>query len=90
MKFGTVAVAEAVGAIVAHSVRSGDVVVKKGMRLDAAQAERLASAGISEIVVARLDPDDLTPRQAHGLLGELAARARELPIDVRRAADETP
>lgn len=59
MKFGPVPVAEAVGAIVAHSVRSGDVVVKKGMRLDETQAERLAAAGICDIVVARLDPDDL-------------------------------
>ncbi len=59
MKFGSVPVPEAVGAIVAHSVRTADLVVKKGTRLDASQAERLAAAGISEIVVARLDPDDL-------------------------------
>jgi DNA mismatch repair protein MutS len=38
----------------------------------------------------RLDPDDLTPRQALAMVAELAARARELPNDVRRAADDAP
>ncbi len=38
----------------------------------------------------RLDPDDLTPRQALVVVAELAARARQLPNDVRRAADDAP
>jgi molybdenum cofactor cytidylyltransferase len=59
MKFGPVPVAEAEGAIAAHSVRSGDLVIKKGARLSRDDLARLAEAGVAEIVVARLAPDDL-------------------------------
>lgn len=59
MRFGPVARAEAEGAILAHTHRIDGHSIPKGTVLTAAHLDQLASAGIDEVVVARLEPDDL-------------------------------
>ena len=81
MRFGPVPVEEAVGAIAAHSVRSGDAVVRKGSTLREEDARRLRAAGIDQVVAVRLDPGDVgedaaARRLAEALAGEHAAVER--------------
>ena len=64
MKFGTVPVEEAIGAIAAHSVRAGEVVLKKGSTIGAEDAARLQAAGIRTLVAARLEPGDVGENEA--------------------------
>ena len=64
MKFGAVPVAEAEGAILAHTIRLPGGVLKKGHRLDRAETDALAAAGHAEITVARLDPGDVDENAA--------------------------
>ena len=59
MKFGEVPVAEAAGAILAHSLKLGTTALKKGRVLSPADVELIAAAGLSAIVVARLEPGDV-------------------------------
>jgi molybdenum cofactor cytidylyltransferase len=59
VKFGPLAVGDAGGAILAHSFRTGDGVIRKGTRLTQDHVEKLTKAGLSEVVVARLEPDDI-------------------------------
>ena len=58
MKFGPVPVADAKGAILAHSVMAGTKKLRKGMMLDDTHVALLAEAGVPEVVVARLEPGD--------------------------------
>ncbi len=69
-------VEEAVGAIAAHSVRAGDASVKKGRMVTAEDAERLARAGVAEIVAVRLETDDVGEDEAALRLAESDRRAR--------------
>jgi molybdenum cofactor cytidylyltransferase len=55
MKFGPVPLADAPGAILAHSVAG----LRKGRHLTASDLAQLAAAGVAEVVVARLSADDL-------------------------------
>jgi len=64
MKFGSVPVAEAVGATAVHSIRQGDFVLKKGTLIGHAEVAALKTAGVKEITVARLDPGDVSEDQA--------------------------
>ncbi|HEX8666483.1 MAG TPA: molybdopterin-binding/glycosyltransferase family 2 protein, partial [Beijerinckiaceae bacterium] len=73
MKFGPMPVRDAVGAIAAHSVRAGEAVVKKGRAVTAEDAERLARAGIAEIVAVRLDPGDVGEDEAALRLAQVLA-----------------
>jgi molybdenum cofactor cytidylyltransferase len=59
MQFGPIPVGEAVGAVLAHGVRAPGIVVRKGSTIDADTAAALAAGGIAEVIVARLDPDDV-------------------------------
>lgn len=72
MKFGSIAVAEALGAILAHSLNHGNAVFKKGRVLSADDVAVLEAAGVSETVVAQLDADDVTEDEA---ARELAVQA---------------
>ncbi len=58
MKFGPVEVAAAAGAILAHSVQAGTRKLRKGLTLNADHLVLLAEAGLTEVTVARLEPDD--------------------------------
>ncbi len=59
MRFGPVPLAQAEGAILAHSVALPEGRLRKGCLLDAAEIARLRAAGHAEVTVARLDPTDL-------------------------------
>jgi molybdenum cofactor cytidylyltransferase len=59
MTFGEVSVGDAVGAVLAHTLRAGDRVLKKGRMLSAGDVAVLAANGHTTIVCARLDPGDL-------------------------------
>ena len=59
MKFGEVPLAEALGAILAHSLRLGTTALKKARVLSRADLDLVAGAGFTRIVVARLEPGDV-------------------------------
>ena len=64
MKFGSVPVAEAEGGIAVHSIRKAGLVLKKGTLIGASEVAALGAAGVGEIVVARLEPGDVSEDQA--------------------------
>jgi molybdenum cofactor cytidylyltransferase len=70
VKFGPIATADAEGALLAHSVRHASGVVKKGTVLTKAHLDLLMAGGVEEVVVARLDPDDVHEDEAARLLAE--------------------
>ncbi|MEI9886795.1 MAG: molybdopterin-binding/glycosyltransferase family 2 protein [Rhizomicrobium sp.] len=73
MEFGTVAITQAQGAILAHGVRAGEARFKKGRVLSAADVAAIAGAGIATVAVARLGPEDVGEDEA---ATRLAARAK--------------
>jgi molybdenum cofactor cytidylyltransferase len=60
VKFGPVAPRDALGATAVHTLRHGSLVLKKGMTIGAVEVAALEAAGISEIVVVRLELDDVS------------------------------
>jgi len=64
MKFGAVPPAEALGATAVHSIRQSGLVLKKGTVIGPAEVASLEAAGVTEIVVARLEPGDVSEDQA--------------------------
>ena len=64
MNFGPVAVREAAGCVLAHSVKLPGGALKKGAVLGAAEMQRLIEAGINDVVVARLESDDVAEDDA--------------------------
>jgi molybdenum cofactor cytidylyltransferase len=60
MKFGPVPVGEAEGGIAVHSIRKDGLVLKKGTLIGSAEVAGLQAAGIPDIVVARLEPGDVS------------------------------
>ena len=73
MRFGEVPIAEAEGAILAHSLRLGAAAFKKGRLLSAADLAAFGAAGLVRVVVVRLDPDDVGEDEAARCLAEAAA-----------------
>ncbi len=59
MKFGTISIGEAEGAILAHSLQTRAGVIKKGRPLDRHDVDRLRAAGYETIIAARLEPEDV-------------------------------
>ncbi|MEM7041746.1 MAG: molybdopterin-binding/glycosyltransferase family 2 protein [Pseudomonadota bacterium] len=64
MKFGALPLNEAEGAFLAHSVRAGDLALKKGRVLDSEDIERLGKAGIETVTAARLSSGDVAEDEA--------------------------
>jgi molybdenum cofactor cytidylyltransferase len=73
MKFGEVPVAEAEGAILAHSLKLGTTALKKARVLSRADLDVIAGAGLSRIVVARLEPGDVGEDEAARRVAAAAA-----------------
>lgn len=69
MKFGPVPLAQAMGAILAHSVSLPDRALRKGLVLDAAGIAALQATGRSQVFVARLDPTDVHEDDAARQIG---------------------
>jgi len=59
MQFGQVLVVDAMGAILAHSLRTKSGTFKKGRLLSVNDVEALVAAGYREITVAELEADDI-------------------------------
>lgn len=70
MKFGSVPVRDSIGAIAAHSMQAAGAIVRKGAIVTAEVAHALAAAGIQEMVVARLEPDDIGEDEAARRIAE--------------------
>jgi molybdenum cofactor cytidylyltransferase len=60
MKFGAVAPKDALGATAVHTIRQDGLVLKKGTLIGAAEVAALHAAGIKDVVVARLEPGDVS------------------------------
>ncbi|MET0605107.1 MAG: molybdopterin-binding protein, partial [Beijerinckiaceae bacterium] len=72
MDFIEVPARDAIGALAAHSVRQGGLVIKKGEVITAAHVDALTTNGISRVTVAKLAPDD---RHEDDVALDLARRA---------------
>ena len=76
MKFGAVAPKEAIGGTAVHTIRQGAMVLKKGTLIGPVEAAALEAAGIKDIVVARLEPDDVSEDvAAAGIADAIAGEA---------------
>ncbi len=64
MKFGAVAVEDAIGATAVHSIRQGDLVLRKGTLIGPKEVAALQAAGVKEIVVARIETGDVSEDHA--------------------------
>ncbi|HWK45778.1 MAG TPA: molybdopterin-binding/glycosyltransferase family 2 protein [Stellaceae bacterium] len=64
MKFGNLPLDQARGAVLAHRARLGDGTLKKGHVLTEADLARLAEAGWTHVIAARLDAEDVAEDQA--------------------------
>ena len=64
MRFGPVPLAEAEGAVLAHSIPVSAGRLRKGRILRTADIAALAEAGLDEVIVARLGPDDVAEDEA--------------------------
>ena len=70
MIFGPTPLAQAVGAILAHTHRLPATVLKKGAVLDAPAIDALAAAGLDAVIAARLEPGDVPEDAAAARLAE--------------------
>lgn len=68
MYFGDIPIAQAQGAILAHSRRVGDKRFKKGRILSADDIDALSAIGVEKIIGAVLDADDVAEDEAASLL----------------------
>ena len=82
MKFGPVAPGEALGATAVHSIRQGSLVLKKGTVIGPPEVAALNEAGIKHIVVAQLEPGDVSEDVA---AAEIAKKVAGAGIHVDRA-----
>ncbi len=73
MKFGPVSPREAEGATAVHTIRQGSLVLKKGTVIGASEVAALETAGVAQVVVARLEPDDVPEDRAAAEIAEAVA-----------------
>jgi len=82
MKFGALPPREAEGAIAVHSIRKGGFTLKKGTLIGRQEIAALEAARVGEIVVARLEEDDVGEDVA---AAEIAAAVAGAGVQVDRA-----
>ena len=82
MKFGPVTPDDAVGGVTVHAIRQNGLVLKKGSVIGTDEVAALKQAGVSEIVVARLDKNDASEDEA---AGSIAAAVAGDGVSVERA-----
>ena len=82
MKFGAVPVGEAEGSVAVHSIRQGGLVLKKGTLIGRDEIAALKAAGIEKIVVARIEPGDVSEDAA---AAGIAAAVAGQGVHVERA-----
>lgn len=86
MKFGPVPLDQAVGAILAHSEAVPGGRLRKGLALEAGHIAQLRDAGLAEVTVARLAPNDLGEDAA---AAALAAALADGSAGIRQSAPGT-
>lgn len=64
MKYGRIDLQDAENTILAHSLKVGDRKLSKGHLINAQDLEELAAAGLTSLVAARLDEDDVPENEA--------------------------
>ena len=84
MKFGPVDTKSAQGAILAHSLASGKLRLKKGRVLDQKDIDALLVAGVTDIIAARLEDGDVGEDDAAARLAEALSAE-----DIRAGAAST-
>jgi molybdenum cofactor cytidylyltransferase len=82
MKFGGVAPKDALGATAVHSIRQGGLVLKKGTLIGSGEVAALEAANIKEVVVARLEPGDVSEDVA---AAEIARKVAGEGVHIDRA-----
>lgn len=75
MRFGPVPVGDSIGAIAVHGMQAAGANVRKGAVITAETARALAAAGVHDIVVARLEPDDVGEDEAARRVAEAVGGA---------------
>src|SRR3954470_22182495 len=73
MQFDRFALDQAEGTVLAHAVKAGDVLFRKGRKLSAEDLGRLRAAGLDAVVAVRFGPDDVTEDEAAAMLASPAA-----------------
>jgi molybdenum cofactor cytidylyltransferase len=73
MKFGSFPIDEALGGVAVHSIRKDKLVLKKGTKIGEAEIAALRAAGISEIVIAKIESGDVSEDRAAAELANAAA-----------------
>ncbi|AVO45389.1 NTP transferase domain-containing protein [Phreatobacter cathodiphilus] len=73
MRFGPLAVEQALGGVVAHAVRRPGLLMKKGSVIGAAEIAALKAAGIATITVALAEPGDIGEDEAAGRIAAAVA-----------------
>ncbi len=92
MKFGPAPLDEALGAILAHSQRVGERMIRKGSLLDADMIAAMRAAGCTDVVCAQLEPGDVpediaADRLATPLVSPLIGRSRAATGRVNLSAE---
>ncbi len=64
MKFGSVAVIDALGCVLAHAVKLDALILKKGKTLSQADIDSLVAERVKTVIVARLDVSDVAEDEA--------------------------
>lgn len=83
MRFGAVPLSDALGGILAHREALSDGALPKGHVLSASDLDRLAQAGLTDVTVARLDPQDVDEDTAAATLARaLVGKAPGLRLSV--------
>jgi molybdenum cofactor cytidylyltransferase len=72
MKFGSFTIEEARGGVAVHSIRKDKLVLKKGTTIGDAEIAALRAANVAEIVVAKLEPGDVSEDEAAQTLAAAA------------------
>src|ERR1051325_7378464 len=73
MQFKSSPTAEAEGGILAHSVRASGLNFRKGRVLSRSDLNDLKSAGVEQVVIARLEKDDVGENDAAARIAAAAA-----------------
>jgi molybdenum cofactor cytidylyltransferase len=83
MQFGPVPLDQAEGAILAHSVPLPNGRLRKGCRIGPEEIATLRGIGLSEVIVARLDPQDVHEDAAALTIAEALVAGQTAGLDLR-------
>jgi molybdenum cofactor cytidylyltransferase len=75
VKFGRVPLEDADGAILVHTIKTGQATIRKGTRLGAPELSALRADGLESVMVARLEPDDADENAAASAIANAATGA---------------